>query len=267
MKSPMSLCRLDWKSAILFPTADPRWLRKIAVGGLVLLLPLVGWPVVLGYRKETIFRLLRGDSPILPEWGGNGLRYLLEGLKSVAVINSYYLPVYLWLAYRLCGHPPAGGLPWGWMAGAALAAPIFSTLAVPAVLLADRFLASAPAFGPAESVGISAAFGLLTFLIPSGFTNVSRTGRMASAFDLPRALGRIARCPREYAEAWAGSGLVGLAGHLCGVFAPWGVVWCYLTIVYAFNEAPVAAGDREAADLGRSWFVTLRAGGEKGGPS
>jgi hypothetical protein len=262
MRPLMRLCRLDWKAALLFPTADPRWLRKIAVGGLVLLIPVVGWPAVLGYRKEAIFRLLRRDDPILPEWRGNGLRFLLEGLMAVAVINSYYLPVYLWLACRLCGHSAAGELPWGWMAGVALVAPIFSTLAVPAVLLADRLLASSPALGPTESVAISAAFGLLTFLIPSGFLNVSRTGRIVSALDFPRAVGRIVRCPREYAEAWAGSGLASVAGHLCGVFAPWGVIWCYLTIVYAFNEIPLAAGDREAADLEGSWFVALRRGGE-----
>ena len=41
-------------------------------------------------------------------------------------------------------------------------------------------------------------------------------------------LRRIARGPREYLEAWVGSGLVSLVGHFSGVLAPWGVVWCYL---------------------------------------
>lgn len=143
-------------------------------------------------------------------------------------------------------------------------APIFSTLAIPAFLAMDRFLSPEPAFGWAESAGLSAAFGLATFVIPSGFLNVSQTGRTVSAFNLPRALARIARCPKEYAEAWVGSVLISLAGHLCGVLAPWGVVWCYLSIIYAFNEVPLAAGGVAAADLERSWFAALRCGDEPG---
>jgi len=150
------------------------------------------------------------------------------------------------------------------MAAVGLAAPIFSTLAVPAVLAADRFLSPDPAFGWAESAGVAAAFGVATFVIPSGFLNVSRTGRIVSAFDLRRALVRIARHPREYAEAWVGSGLVSLAGHLCGIFAPWGVVWCYLSIVYAFNEVPLAAGGPDSAALERSWFAAFRRGDSTG---
>ncbi|MFM7058087.1 MAG: DUF4013 domain-containing protein [Planctomycetota bacterium] len=251
-------CRLDWRSALLFPTDDSAWQAKVGIGGLVLIIPMIGWVMLLGYRREAIFRLIRGDEPILPEWWGNGARFLVEGLKAVAVINTYYLPVYLWVGVRLSVSPAAGDIPWVWMLAVSLVAPIFSTLAVPAILAADRFLASDPTFTGAESAGIAAAFGILTFVIPSGFLNVSRTGRTMSALDLPRALARIIRSPRVYAEAWVGSGLVSLAGHLCGVFAPWGVAWCYLAIVYAFNEVPVATGDPDAAYLDRSWFVARR---------
>jgi hypothetical protein len=252
---PARRLRLDWPNALLFFTADPHWRRKIAVGGLVLLTPVVGWPAVLGFRKEAIFRLIRGDDPVLPEWRGNFAHLLGEGLKAVAVINGYYLPVYLWMAFRLIGHPAAEHIPWVWIALVALAMPIFSTLIVPAVLAADRLLAPEPAFSTGESLAIAIVFGLLTFVIPSAFLNVSRTGRIVSAFDLPRALRRIAREPREYLEAWIGSGLVSLAGHFSGVLAPWGVVWCYLAIVYAFNEVPLAAGDPEASYLRGSWFA------------
>lgn len=86
-------CRLDWRSALLFPTADPEWRRKAGIGGLVLLIPVIGWVAVLGYRKEAVFRLIRRDAPVLPDWRGNGIRFLIEGLKAVAVINTYYLPV------------------------------------------------------------------------------------------------------------------------------------------------------------------------------
>jgi hypothetical protein len=113
-------------------------------------------------------------------------------------------------------------------------------------------------FSDLEALAIGAGFGLMTFLIPSGFLNVSRTGRILSAFDFPQALGRVWRCGREYIEAWAGSGLISLAGHLCVPLSPWGVVWCYLSIVYCFNEVPLAAGDPEASYLQGSWIRVFR---------
>jgi hypothetical protein len=88
---------------------------------------------------------------------------------------------------------------------------------------------------------------------------VSRSGRICSAFDLPQALARVGRCLPAYLEAWVGSGLISLVGHLCVPFSPWGVVWCYLSIVYCFNEVPLAAGDQEEATyLNDSWIRTFR---------
>ena len=263
---------INWHSALLFPTADPAWRRKILIGGLVLLLPVVGWPTVLGYRKEAVFRLIRQDRPILPVWRHNGMHFFLEGLKAVAVINAYYLPLFVWLAVRLHGQPVMDRIPWVGVLTFLALAPIFSTLVIPGILTAVRLLSAEPVFGDAEALAIAATFGLLTFLIPSGFLNVSRSGRMCSALDLPQALARVRRCFPAYLEAWIGSGLISLAGHLCVPLSPWGVVWCYLSIVYCFNDVPLAAQDRrEAAYLEESWFRIFRdrkswpaAAGEKG---
>src|SRR5580658_9037008 len=59
--------RLDWRSACLFMAVDPSWRRKVWIAGLVLLIPVIGWPAILGFRKEAIFRLVHGNHPVLPD--------------------------------------------------------------------------------------------------------------------------------------------------------------------------------------------------------
>ena len=63
--------QLNWKASTLFMATDPDWKRKIFVGGLVLLIPIIGWPAILGYRKVVVERLVDGALPLLPEWRGN----------------------------------------------------------------------------------------------------------------------------------------------------------------------------------------------------
>src|SRR6266446_6532855 len=53
--------RLHWKAALCFMLQDPEWKTKIFVGGLWLLaFPPLGWPIALGYRKETLCGLVEG---------------------------------------------------------------------------------------------------------------------------------------------------------------------------------------------------------------
>ncbi len=247
--------RLDWPSACLFVTADPDWKKKIFVGGCVLLLPLIGWPAILGYRKEAILRLKHGTSPVLPDWNAGLWHFTAEGLKAVGVINAYYLPIYAWFAFRFFSAPELQSFPWFALACGCALFPIFSTLVVPVVLLYCRFLAPAGVMSTGELAALSAVFVFATFVIPAGFLNVTRTEKLLSAFNLARAWSLICRHFRAYCEAWIGSGLMSLVGHLCFPFSPWGVVWCYLGIVYSFNEIPLTGDARDTpADLQQSWF-------------
>ena len=108
-----------------------------------------------------------------------------------------------------------------------------------------------------------ATYALITFCIPTGFLNVSRTNRMLSAFAIIDNLRFLIRTFPAYLEAWVGSSLLSLVSHLCIPFALWGVVWCYLGIVYCFNEIPlVMAQQVEANYLAHSWFGVFRTGYE-----
>ena len=246
---------LDWRSACLFATADPDWRRKFTTGAWLLWLPLVGWPIVLGYRRVVLENVVAGREPALPEWRGNLGALLRGGLGAVFVIHAYYAPLYVWLSALVAR--TGGEVPWGGLLLGLAAFPIASTLLVPAGLAWLRFAAPvAPA--DAECLALGLAFAVVTFAIPAGFLQVSRTGRLSSAFDLRASLQLIARLPARYVEAWIGSGLMSIVGHLGLPIWPWGIVWCYLGIVFGFNEVPLADPDARAGYLRNASFERLR---------
>ena len=238
----MHLLQLDWASAGRYVVADPRWKAKLWTAGLVLLIPFVGWPALLGYRREAVFRLADGASPILPDWEAGLWHYLRGGLQAVGVIHLYLSPIYLWFALRVANDAFVASVPWVPVVLFFLAVPIFSTLMIPAGLVYARWMLPALDVSEWELYALGAAFQLVVFFIPAGFLNVTRTRRMRSAFAVWPAVRLIARHPRRYLEAWVGSSVMSLLGHFCLPFSPWGVAWCYLGITYLFNEVPHPAG-------------------------
>ena len=49
------------------------------------------------------------------------------------------------------------------------------------------------------------------------------------------------------------------------MFSPWGVFWCYQSIVYSFNEIRMHTGDPEDRVLhGASWYSEFAASGRAG---
>ena len=241
--------------------ADPAWKNRIWIGGWVLLIPGIGWPTILGYRKEAIVRLVNGDLPLLPDWRAGLCLYFREGFKALLVINAWFLPAFLWSGIRLAQSPHSAEFPWVWLIAFFLAVPIFSALAVPVLVTVARYGLTEPAISLPESLAISALFVAATFVIPAGFLNVSRTGSYLSAFHVPWMFRTISNNFSAYLEAWIGSSTVSLIGHFCIPLSPWGVVWAYLAIVYFFNEIPTLSDHQdESSSLKDSWFPVMRSG-------
>jgi hypothetical protein len=175
------------------------------------------------------------------------------------IINLYYLPAWIYMIFKFSAHPGGAEIPWWWLAAFFAVLPIFSTLIIPCLVFWGLFLINPPVFSFPESLVIGVFVSGLTFLIPAGFLNVSRTGRMRSALNVASGLGLIRETFPRYVEAWFGSCVVSLIGHLCVPFSPWGVVWCYLAIIYSFNEVPRFRKNAEArAYLHQSAFPRFR---------
>lgn len=234
-------------AAGLLPLLDPRWSAKIWRGGLVLCLPFVGWPAVLGYRACFVRHLFTPHREPLPDWRDGLWKFVLEGLCAIAVIFAYLAPVYAavaWLAASRGFVPGSGTIA---LALAFAAFPIFSTLSLP---VATLLLTRDGHVLPIECVAVLASWCVLVFLVPAGFLQVSQHGRHRHAFAIWRTVPFVVKNLRSYAAAWWHSGLMSLVGHLCLPLAPWGVVWCYLGIVAVFNELLVRTG----LAPGRGWL-------------
>src|SRR6266852_2978687 len=106
--------RLHWKAALCFMLQDPEWKTKIFVGGLWLLaFPPLGWPIALGYRKETLCGLVEGRTPLLPPWRGQWPIFLREGLKAGGIILIYFVPFLLgFLSMAIDDWSGVGTTPW-----------------------------------------------------------------------------------------------------------------------------------------------------------
>ena len=75
--------------------------------------------------------------------------------------------------------------------------------------------------------------------------------------------GKFASCWNN--AAWWHSGLISLCSHFALPFSPWAVVWCYLAIIFLFNELLHRDGSpgwmsRALAD---PRFVHVRAGASR----
>lgn len=229
---------LNWHAATLFMAMDRDWKRKIFLGGLVLLIPLFGWPAILGYRKVVVERLVNGRFPILPTWQGQFWRYVWEGSKAIGVIYAYFSPVLIWFVVRATQSSAGQHVPWTYVAIFFAIFPILTPLAIPALTGYLVWMVPEPMVPAWEATGMMSLYTLITFFIPAGFLRVSRYGSILSAFHLADNLRLVHRSTRRYIEAWVGSAAISMIGHSAVPFSPWGVVWCYLGIVYAFNEVP-----------------------------
>ncbi len=241
----------------LFLIHDPQWRQKVFTGGLILLIPFIGWFATLGYRKALISRLFRGDPVPLPEWHGEVRTHIWEGLKATGVIFSQYLPLYFTLAAILVSRE-AHVEPILVMASAFFVLyPIFSPLAFPLAVAFWAWPSESAYLHLGEAAALLAGYAAVTFIIPAGFLQVSRNGWYAAAFRYDRSLPFLVRNFRAYGLAWCRSGAMSLCGHFAVPYSPWGVVWCYLGIIYSFNRVlaeELAKNDELSAD---SWFTRL----------
>ena len=239
----------------IFVVRDPLFREKIFFGGLLLLfLHPVGWPASLGYRKSLISRLFSGEEPLLPVWKGNVWYFFFEGLKAMGVIFGYLSPLYLALfliLYRNGVSPDAH-----WLLAAAFFCffMIFSTLSLPLAILYWTFGSAGYRLPVPYAGALLLAFAVVVFFIPAGFLQVSKSGKYRSAFHVFAAFTMLRTHFKRYLLAWYRSAVMSLAGHLALPFAPWGVVWCYLGIIYEFNS--ILARDAGFRYQG-SWFERL----------
>jgi hypothetical protein len=86
--------QFDFARPFSFVFDDPRWLQKVAIGGLFFLAGffIIGWFFLLGYVARVTRNVIAGDPRPLPEWEDLG-GFFNEGIRLVGISIVYVLPL------------------------------------------------------------------------------------------------------------------------------------------------------------------------------
>ncbi len=92
--APPTRPQFDFAKPFTFVFEDPRWITKILIGGLFLLLSmlLIGFFFIAGYMARLVRNVIAGVEHPLPEWDDLG-EYFGEGLKLFVVGVAYIVPL------------------------------------------------------------------------------------------------------------------------------------------------------------------------------
>src|SRR5438128_12675537 len=90
--------------AFVWPFRDPQWLEKLAIIGLILLIPIVGAINAIGWMLATIDRLRAGEERLPPanfSYLGRGFElfvvFLVYGLGVLIVAAVFFVPALILL--------------------------------------------------------------------------------------------------------------------------------------------------------------------------
>ena len=84
---------MDLGKAFSFTFDDPDWIKKVLLGGVISLVPILNFAAT-GYSLEVTRRVLNNDPRPLPEWDDIGGK-LVKGLLYTVVAFVYALPILL----------------------------------------------------------------------------------------------------------------------------------------------------------------------------
>ncbi len=125
--------------AFSFVFEDPRWVNKLAIGTLVLILAsllspvligILGYFIITGYGLEVLRNVRRGDLFPLPEWRDRWGEWLVLGVKAAVALLVWALPIILvsipmTLGFALMGNGNESGAALGGLLAACFGCLIF----------------------------------------------------------------------------------------------------------------------------------------------
>jgi len=91
--------RQDWREgvgvdvgrAFGFVFRDPRWVAKVAIGGLLVLVPIIGWLAIYGFGVRITRTVINGQDEPMPEWSEFG-GLIGDGFKAFVATFVWSLP-------------------------------------------------------------------------------------------------------------------------------------------------------------------------------
>lgn len=198
---------MDFGLAFSFPFKDPDWIKKIAIAGVINIIPLLGQIAVLGWTILLAKRVIAGEEFPMPDWG-EASEIFTAGLKAFAIGFIYALPVMI--------------------------------VMVPTSLL-GAFDNSNNSFSILQALAICLGcvmgiYGLLiSFLWPVAAGELAASGDIAAAISPRRIFTLVRAAPAAYLIVFLGT----LAS---GIVASFGVVLCFVGVLFTGAYAYAVQG-------------------------
>ena len=85
---------MDFGRAFSYVMQDQDWLKKVGIAGLIMIIPILGQIVVLGWVLEITKNIINGGPEVLPDWSNFG-DFLSRGFQAFVIAFAYSLPVIL----------------------------------------------------------------------------------------------------------------------------------------------------------------------------
>lgn len=244
---------LHWATRFMF--LQPRFRKSLISGGLMMLLcPPLGWIVALGYRSILLNNFIdqkmdESDLQLPESW----LHCLGQGLKAVAVIYSYYVPVlslFLWFgagsASEVLRHPLQVSLLF-------CAIPLFLPVCMLAVPWWYWQSYDWLHFDLIEGILLFIAFAVTTFIMPAAFMQVGLHGKYRAAYYLPQVFAGMKRVFSSYVASWCISVAVLTVTVLALPLFPFVTFWAYLVFGFLFLNCAYNLG----SETGRKRFARV----------
>ena len=208
-----------------------RWIKKVGIAALVILIPIVGGIILMGWALELMRRVIADDPTPLPDWSNFG-GFLGKGFKAFVVTLAYALPVILVV---ICGQ----AITFGSAAALGDSNPeAASTVALVASLCMGCF---------------ALIFGILAgLLIPPALGNLAATDEMGAAFRFGEVFGLLRSAIGPYLItiiiiAVVSPLLASLGSLVCGIGALAAVAYTQVITSHLYGQAYKVAKTNTAA--------------------
>ena len=155
---------MDFERALKFPMDDPDWIKKVVIGAVLSIIPIVNF-ISIGYVMEFLKNIIDSKEE-LPEWDGFGGKFV-KGLVAVVIYIIYMLVPMIIAA--IFGFSSAMSMAGG--SDAAVAGGIVG-------------------FGITMLIIILLAL-IIGFIIPMAYVNYVAYGEFGAAFRFSEILGKI----------------------------------------------------------------------------
>ncbi len=223
---------MDLAKAFSFVMDDPEWIKKIFIGGLVSLIPLIGPLIAFGYVIAIGRNVIRGNPQPLPEWSDWG-QMIVDGLYAFFITLIYSLPVIL----------------------------VLCLIMAPAIVISNASGDDEVAVNVSVSLAACCiiVFNLVYSIVVYGFLFPAALARYADTGDAMSALrfGEIFAIARANPAAFL---IVLLINWVAGFLASFGVILCCVGVLfttfyawcvtgYAYGQAYLEANPPLTAEL------------------